>query len=370
MKTYDNTNQHNYCLILAGGKGRRLWPASREEKPKQFIDFLGAGRTLLQQTYDRFARFIPKDNIYVSTHADYVALVSQQLPDLDQEHLLTEPIRRNTAPIVAWAAHRINLRDQQAAFIVTPSDQFIHDEQTFQQDIISGLSHARQHNCLLTLGIRPTRPEPGYGYIQMGDPTSPLDEQQHVYPVKSFTEKPETSFAEMFIDSGEFLWNTGLLITTNNACKQAFSNIMPSVMRSLDEETQNPTWQQEESWVEQHYTMYPNMSLETAVLERSSNTCVKECHFGWADIGSWHGIYESMRSAPGDNVTLQTDAMLSDSQGNIVSLPSGHTAVINGLNNFIVVEQGDVLLITPRNDTSSQLVKSFNQWHERSKNEP
>lgn len=351
-----------YCLILAGGKGRRLWPVSREEKPKQFIDFYGCGKTLLQQTYERFCHIIPEENIYVATYSDYADMVMEQLPQLTGNRLLCEPIRRNTAPIVAWATHRIGMECPDASIIVTPSDQTIINEEIYRSDIINGLTYVHTHNCLLTMGIKPTRPEPGYGYIQMGEPHGDSDVWADFYHVQSFTEKPERDFAEMFIKSGEFLWNTGLFLFTVSSIKEILYTRLPAVMRSFDEEKGDASWLEEEKWVEDHYSMYPNMSLETGLLECSDNVHVKQCHFGWADIGSWHGIYDACSTTDDDNVTLNTETMLSDTTGCVISLPKGRVGIINGLHDFIVAEHGNILLITPRCDSSNQVIKLLNKY--------
>lgn len=353
-------NKHYYCVILAGGRGRRLWPVSRDEYPKQFIDFFGTGRTLLQQTYDRYAAFIPKENIFVTTYKDYEAIVREQLPELDHDQLLLEPIRRGTAPVVSWACHRIAMRDSDAAFVVSPADQMIQNETQFQNDIYAGLDHVRQHHCLLTMGIRPTRPEPGYGYIQMGEETG-----NEMYKVKSFTEKPEIEFAEMFMQNGEFLWNTGLFLATVEYARLTFSRLLPDVMRSFDEEDFDicsQLWREENLWVEQHYCRYPNMSLEHGVLERSENVCVKECHFGWADIGGWHGIFDAYAHDRRNNIALSTSLTSENAHGNIVCLKDGRKAFIEGLDNFIVAEQGDVLLIVPRTDSSERVIRMLNRY--------
>ena len=204
--------QNNYCVILAGGKGRRLWPCSREERPKQFIDFFGTGRTQLQQTFDRFAKIIPEENILVSTNIVYEHFVKEQLPDLREENILVEPIHRNTAPSVAWACHRVSHLSHGANIIVSPSDQTVMNEESFAQNINECLSFASQNDGLLILGVQPTRPEPGYGYVQMGDETDTAG----LYKIQSFTEKPDRQFAQMFIDSKEFLWNTGIFLCNVN----------------------------------------------------------------------------------------------------------------------------------------------------------
>lgn len=361
-------NKHFYCLILAGGKGRRLWPISRAERPKQFLDFFGTGKSLLQQTYERFLQFLPKENIFVSTYAEYKDIVNEQLPDLDDSRLLCEPIRRNTAPIVAWATHRIENIDPAAALIVSPSDQIITNEPAFQYDVLDCMMHVSLDGCFLTMGIRPGRPEPGYGYIQLGE-NSAIDqssaESQGFYKVQSFIEKPEREFAEMFMNSGEFLWNTGLYISTVKTIHNRLMVLLPGVMRALDAAGNGTEWESEVRWVEEHYATYPNMSLESGILERCEDVCVKECGFGWADIGSWHGIYEAMSTSPDDNVVLDTDSMLSETTGCLISLPKGRKAIITGLHNFIVTEHDDVLLISPRSDSSSQVVKQENKFYNK-----
>lgn len=354
--------KHFFALILAGGKGRRLWPVSRAEKPKQFIDFFGTGKTLLQQTYDRLARIIPEDHIYVSTYSGYMDIVLEQLPQLTNDRLLREPIRRNTAPIAAWATHRIVITDPDAAILVTPSDQVIMDEAAYGDDILNALEYTYTNGTILTMGIQPTRPEPGYGYLQMGEQCS---DSEDFYDVQSFTEKPEREFAEMFMKSGEFLWNTGLFVFKTRTIRERMYNILPSVMRSLDEEKEGASWLEEEKWVEEHYSRYPNLSLESGLLEQCHDIRVKRCHFGWADIGSWHGIYEATASSSIDNVTLDTEAMLTDTSGCVISLPKGRTAIINGLHDFIVAEHDDLLLITPRCDSSQQVVKLLNKYYTR-----
>lgn len=354
---------HYYCLILAGGKGRRLWPVSREECPKQFLDFFGTGKSLLQQTYERFERIIPKENIYVSTYIDYEDIVREQLPQLSEECLLCEPIRRNTAPIVAWATHRINARDIDATIIVTPADQLIQDDVAFRDDVLESLEYAARHDCLLTMGIRPTRPNPGYGYLQKGEPLEYRDGRHgDFHTVRSFTEKPEREFAEMFMKSGEFLWNTGLYVISTKMIRDHLAAVMPSVARLFGNQ-EGATPLREEAWITDYYSMCPNLSIEAGVLEKCKNICLRECHFGWADIGAWHGIYEAVSTDSAANVTLATEAVLSDTEGCLVILPSGRKAVINGLKDFIVAEHDDILLITPRQDTSDQIVKTMTRYN-------
>ena len=218
-----------YCVILAGGKGRRLWPSSRDSYPKQFIDFFGIGRSQLQITYDRFANILPKENIIVTTNKEYADMVKLQLPELPEDNLIAEPISRNTAPSVTWAVATIAKRDPDAVVVVTPSDQFVLNDDAFTKNVNEGLQLVRERQAILTMGVKPSRPEPGYGYIQMGEPTGVED----VYSVMSFTEKPERDFAKMFMESGEFLWNTGLFLANVTYLRKCFHHVYPEVANAI-----------------------------------------------------------------------------------------------------------------------------------------
>ena len=344
---------HYYCVILAGGKGRRLWPCSRENNPKQFLDFFGVGRTQLQQTYDRFAAIMPRDHIFVNTNEAYVQLVKEQLPDLAPENMMAEPIHRNTAPSVAWAAHRINHLDPEACIIVSPSDQAIQDEEAFRQNVLEGFAFVEDHESMLTMGVKPTRPEPGYGYIQLGEPAG-----NEVYKVQSFTEKPEREFARMFLESGEFYWNTGLFLSRVRLLMKNFSALLPVVLRNLDMQHPDFTIEEENRFVHENFPSYPNVSVDYGILERSDNVYVMKCNFGWADLGTWHSIYEAMQKSDDDNVVIDSDVLLDGAHNNVIKLPKGKFAVINGLEGYIVAERDDVLLICKKED-SSALVRKF-----------
>lgn len=351
-----NKTDHYYCLILAGGKGRRLWPWSREKYPKQFIDFFGTGRTQLQQTYDRMAKIVAPDHIFVNTNIDYLDEVIRQLPDVPRERIMAEPIHRNTAPSIAWANHRISHIDPEADLICVPSDQIIFGEEAFRQDVLDGLDFVSTHDSFLTMGIKPTRPEPGYGYIQLGAQT-----EKDVYRVKSFTEKPDRDFARMFMESGEFYWNTGLFLSNVNYLRNCFSLLLPPVLRQLDDINYYATPQQEEEYMMEHFTSYPNLSVDMGILEKSENVSVMTCKFGWADIGTWHGIYEAMQKTDDDNVVIDSDVMMENSHNNIIKLPKDRLGVINGLDGFIVAEQGNVLLICKKEDSSALIRKYVNE---------
>lgn len=350
------TTSKDFCVILAGGKGRRLWPCSREEYPKQFIDFFGTGRTQLQQTYDRFARIIPRENIYINTNQDYAHLVREQLPELAPDHLMAEPIHRNTAPSVAWACHRVLRECSDANLIVSPSDMDVHNEEAFQENIREGLDFVSNNDGLLTMGVKPTRPEPGYGYVQIGEQVS-----DHLYRVKSFTEKPDRDFARMFIASGEFYWNTGLFLSNARYLQKTFMELLPWVFRRLDSINPNSTVEEEDEFVRQNFPIYPNLSIDHSILERSEQVFVMKCDFGWADLGTWHSIYEAMQKSEGDNVVIDSDVLLEDCRNNVIKLPEGRLAVINGLDGYIVAEKDNVLLICKKEDSSALVRKYVNE---------
>ena len=351
------TDKKNYCIILAGGRGRRLWPVSREQHPKQFVDLFGTGRTQLQATFDRFSRLLPKDNIFVCTCKEYIALVKEQVPEVSELNTIVEPIHRNTAPCVAWATMRILQRNPEANIIISPSDQLILDETAFAHSMDVGVGYVTENDVLLTMGVKPTRAEPGYGYIQLGDMSCKPD----VYKVKSFTEKPEREFAKMFMESGEFYWNTGIFISNARHLIKNFEDIFPTVLRNLKTEKPNYSYEEEMAYVAENYPRYPNLSLDYAILEQSKDVYVMKCNFGWADLGTWHAIYEVMSKVKDDNVVMDSEVILEDCHNNIIRLPKGRLGVFNGLEGYIVAEEGDVLMICKKSDNSSMVKKYVNE---------
>jgi len=345
---------NNYCVILAAGRGMRLWPTSRTAKPKQFIDFFGTGRTQLQSTYDRMAAIVPPENIFVCTNNDYGHLVHEQLPDLPQSHILMEPVNRNTAPAVAWAGVTIHKRCDNARVIVVPSDQFIIGEEKFRQNVLDGLQFVSNNKIMLTMGIRPTRPEPGYGYIQMGEASL----VPGITKVRSFTEKPERDFARIFMESGEFLWNTGMFLANVGYLRNFFQKEITDLPFRLSRlKDQEFTDDEMASYVQRYFPSYPNLSMDKVVLEQSDETYVMRCDFGWADIGTWHSIHESLRKEEQDNVVIDSEVIMENCHDNIIRLPKGHIGVINGLDGYIVAEEGDVLLICKKSDSSALIRK-------------
>ncbi len=340
---------NKYCLILAGGNGNRLWPISRTVKPKQFLDLFGTGRTLLQQTYDRVAKFIDPSHIYVSTNVAYLPLVYEQLPEVDDVHILEEPLHRGTLAAVAWGSVFIAKQDPQSVLFVTPSDQIILKEDQYGQDVLDGLQFVGENDGLLVMGITPSRPETGYGYIQMND-DDPLSHD--IFPVKSFTEKPNDEFANIFLQEGNFLWNTGLLCFSTRVMLDNLFSLVPEyrieIPRMMAEaESADP------KLVPESFSVLPNYNMDISILERSEHVYVQRGHFGWADIGTWASIGKDAPSDADGNVLLGTNALLYDCSGNIVRMPSGHTAVIKGLHDYVIAEEGEFLMICPREDDAT-----------------
>lgn len=351
-------SENNYCVIFSGGKGSRLWPASRMDRPKQFIDFFGTGRTLLQQTYDRMSRIIPQDHIYICTAMEFVGRVRQQVPEVQADHVLAEPVNRNTAPALAWAGRRIHRESDDARIIAVPADQLIINEEAFARNVLDGLDFAAKNNIILTMGVKPSRPEPGYGYIQIGEPTLATG----IHKVQSFTEKPNREFAQIFMDSGEFMWNTGMFLMNVVFLRNWFLKLIPDMPYRMANLIGKYPLEEEAEFVRNHYPAYPNLSMDKAALEMSDEVYVLKCDFGWADIGTWHAMYEFLQKADGENVVLPgSEILMEDCRNNIVSMPKGHIAVLNGLDGYIVAEHGDVLLVCPKGDSSALIRKYVNE---------
>ena len=350
-------SNRNYCIILAGGRGKRLWPTSRMERPKQFIDFFGTGRTQLQSTFDRMASILPMENIYVCTCKEYAHWVTEQLPEVPTKNILTEPVNRNTAPSVAWAGVCIHRECHDANIVVVPSDQVIVNEEAFRKNVSDGLRFVSENNLMLTMGIKPSRPEPGYGYIQIGESSLFTG----INKVQSFTEKPEREFATMFMESGEFLWNTGMFLCNANFMHDFFIDVIKDMPYRMANLLNIDSAEERQQYVIDHYPAYPNLSMDKAALEMCDNVYVMQCDFGWADLGTWHAVYECMQKQENDNVVIDSEVMMEDCKANIIKLPKGHVGVINGLEGYIVAEEGDVLLICKKSDSSSLIRKYVNE---------
>ncbi len=337
--TNDN---HQYCLIMAGGVGSRLWPVSTKERPKQFLDLFGVGRTLLQQTYDRFARFMDPSHIYISTHVDYLPLVYEQLPQVDDAHILEEPLRRGTLAAVAWGTVFITHQDPKATVVVSPADQMIVNEAAFQEDILHALRFASQQESIVVMGVQPTRPETEYGYIQMADTPTEND----VYRVKSYSEKPALDFASLFVEDGSYLWNVGIFAFAASVMLDNIYKLVPEYQQEIPKMMADAE-SQDARLLPEFFNVLPRQSIDLGVLERSRQVFVHRSHFGWADLGAWGTLHTT--GDENGNVLMDTQAILSHCRNNIIRLPQGRVAVVEGLADYVVAEEGGVLFICPRN---------------------
>lgn len=332
---------HDYVIIMAGGIGSRFWPMSRTGLPKQFHDIVGVGKTMIQMTHDRFKNFVPQENILVVTNERYLDLVKAQLPGMPERQILLEPMGRNTAPCIAYAAFKIRERDPDACILIVGSDYLIHNTANFLKDAALGLTEARLQDAIFTLGIRPTRPDTGYGYIQFieGDARSPY------FKVKMFTEKPDLEMAKTFLRSGDFLWNSGMFMVSNQVLLAAFNAFMPDLYEIFNALTPTFDTPEEAAAVREGYEKCRNESIDHGVMEKASNVHVIPSSFDWSDLGTWGSVYEHMSQDYMGNAVVG-QVMAFDSANNLVNIRDPKKLVVlHGLSDFIVVDTGDVLLI-------------------------
>lgn len=338
-------NNHRYCVIMCGGIGSRFWPYSRTDRPKQFIDFLGTGRTLLQMSYDRILPIVPKENVLIVTNAQYAPLVKEQLPDLQDDQILLEPARRNTAPCIAWAAWHIAARDPEASMIVTPSDHLITREKEFEASIIKGFEFVENNNALLTLGITPVRPETGYGYIQIGE-----EAEEGIRKVKTFTEKPNLELAKIFLSTGEFFWNSGIFLWKASTIKDAFHQHASKIAAQFELGADVFGTPKEKDFIEVQFPACVSISIDYAIMEKSSNVFVECVTFGWNDLGTWSALYDNSPKNKDHNVAQNCNVLAYNSTGNIFAVEGEKLIVVDGLKDYIIADAGDVLLICPKSE--------------------
>lgn len=339
-----------YVLIMAGGVGSRFWPISRTAHPKQFIDILGTGKTLIQSTYDRFSKIIPQENIFIATNDQYIDLVKEQIPEITDKQILAEPVMRNTAPCIAYAMYKIRQINPDAAVVVAPSDHLILEEETFKQVIESALDTAASKDCLVTLGIKPSRPDTGYGYIQYN--TEEL--APNFYKVKTFTEKPDLEIAKSFIQSGDFLWNAGIFVWSVKNILQAFATYLPEMNQIFKEGIGAYNSPKEREFIQTAYYQCTNISIDYGIMEKASNVYVSPAAFGWSDLGTWASVYAlSEKDYVGNAVVPQDRVMMYDSANCMVHVPKDKLVILQGLHDFIVVEENNMLLICPREEEQS-----------------
>ena len=337
--------QHRYCVIMCGGIGSRFWPYSRAALPKQFIDFLGTGRSLLQMSYDRIREVIPAENILIMTNERYASLVAEQLPMLEPGQILLEPARRNTAPCIAWAAWHIAARDPEASMIVTPADHVITRERLFVDSVLEGFEFVEANNALLTFGITPVRPETGYGYIQVGDSVA-----ENLNKVKTFTEKPDLELAKVFVGSGEFFWNSGIFLWRTSAIREAIRKYVPDVAAVFSSASDNIYCDPaaERDFINEVFPSCVNISIDYSVMEKADNVYVETVKFGWNDLGTWSALYDLSPKNNEKNVTQNCNVLAYNSTGNIFAVRGEKLIVVDGLEDYIVADADGVLLVCPK----------------------
>jgi mannose-1-phosphate guanylyltransferase len=346
-------NKNLYVVLMAGGVGVRFWPYSRNSKPKQFLDVLGTGKTLLQSTFERFLPICPTDNIYVVTHEEHAELVRKQLPEMKSDQIMAEPMRKNTAACIAYASYKIMQRDRDAIIIVAPSDHLILKEQEFLDIIMKAVDQAKGQDKLITLGIQPTRPETGYGYIQYHT------DKAFAKKVKTFTEKPELALAKKFLESGDFVWNSGIFIWGVQAILKAFHEFLPE-MTEVFEETVRPKLgtPEERDAIVSAYSQCKSVSIDYGVMEKATNVYVCLGNFSWSDLGSWGSIHEISPKDENNNV-LAGNALMYETRNCIVKGSPDKLIVVQGLNGYLIGEFGNVVIVCEK-DKEEQFRKFVN----------
>lgn len=348
-------NKNNFCVIMAGGIGSRLWPMSRTASPKQFHDVLGTGRTLIQQTFDRFKTVCPPENIFVVTNDQYISLVKEQLPEIKAEHILSEPDRRNTAPCIAYASFKIENINPNARVIVAPADHLILNEIVFCKTIELALEQTEKTECLITLGIKPSRPDTGYGYIQFTDAKDVIDPS--IKKVKTFTEKPSLEIAQQFLESGDFYWNSGIFIWSLKSILAAFEKYMPHTNGLFSEGRGIYDTPAEQEFITRIYQQCKNISIDYGVMEKAKNVLVVLSDFGWSDLGTWASLYTHVKKDEFQNAIIGKLVKTYDSKNCFVNVPKNKLVVLQGLDNYIVVESDNILLVCQKDQ--EQKIKQF-----------
>ena len=340
-------NPHRYCVIMCGGVGSRFWPFSRNDRPKQFLDFFGTGKSLLQLTVERISPIVGPENVILVTNRQYAGIIREQLPNVKESNILLEPARRNTAPCICWAAHHIHALDPQASIVTLPSDHLVLKENAFIEAISKGLDFVESGDRLLTLGIQPSNPNTGYGYIQQGPATQ---DWPGIRKVKSFTEKPDLEMAKMFLASGEFFWNSGIFLWTADSILKAFTRLAPEIAQVF--ESPEPVYgtASEPDFIDRVFPSAPNISIDYAIMEKADNAYVETVDLGWSDLGTWNALYESSPRNADGNVTQNCKVLADDCSGTMFAVGGDKIIVAAGLKDYIVADNGNALLICPRAD--------------------
>lgn len=354
-------NKHHYVAIMAGGIGSRFWPKSRVSYPKQFLDILNTGKSLLQWTFERYAAFIPIENIYIVACNDYTELIKTQLPLLPIDNILAEPSRKNTAPCVAYVSFKLIQKDPEAVLIVAPSDHIILDNETFRDITLKALEFVTSIKAFVTLGITPTHPNTGYGYIQRES----FQVADSIFKVKTFTEKPSLEIAKSFLSSGDFLWNGGIFIWQVKNVLKAFEEFQPEMFELFDSEKENFNTPNEKHALDRIYPLCTNISIDFAVMEKADNVYVIPSSFGWSDLGTWNSAYDNLEKDYLGNAVSAENVIVIDATRCMVSAPKKKLLVLQGLDDMIIVDTEDVLMICSKN--KEQEIKEYVAEVKRSK---
>jgi mannose-1-phosphate guanylyltransferase len=345
-------NKNNYAIIMAGGVGTRFWPLSRESNPKQFLDILGFGQSLLQMTYKRFSHLVPEENILIVTNEAYRDLIKEQIPTIVDQQILGEPIARNTAPCIAYAMYKIHAKNPHATCVVAPSDHLILDEPGFVNQINKGIEFVEQNQSILTLGIQPSRPDTGYGYIQCGE-----DESDDFKNVLNFTEKPNRKKAEEFLDSGNYLWNAGIFIWTSKKIVESFQSYLPSMAELFNKGINDFNTSTEEAFIADIYPKCENISIDYGVIEKAESVFVLPSEFGWSDLGTWKSLFEQADKIDDNNVVIGSNITLKSSVDSLIVNNTEKLIIVEGTNNMVIVNTEDAILICSKD--SEQEIKTL-----------
>ncbi|GFZ92247.1 mannose-1-phosphate guanylyltransferase [Aquaticitalea lipolytica] len=336
-------NKNYYAILMAGGVGSRFWPVSTQDFPKQFHDMLGTGDTLIQKTFHRLANLIPKENIFILTNELYNDLVFEQLPEVTKRQVVLEPAMRNTAPCILYAALKIQKENKDAVMIVAPSDHWIEDEQTFTNNVQQAFNFCATNNALMTLGIQPTFPNTGYGYIEFDKAST-----NAIKPVHQFREKPDYETAKSFIKQGNFLWNAGIFMWSVKSVVEAFENNQPELFKLFEKGISVYNTDAEDDFIAKNYPNAENISVDYAIMETSKNVFVLPAEFDWNDLGTWGSLYDKLDKDESGNAVVNARTLTEDASGNMIRTKTDKIVVVDGLSDYIIVDKDEVLLIFPK----------------------
>lgn len=347
-------HKNYYAILMAGGVGSRFWPVSTQGFPKQFHDMLGTGDTLIQKTFDRLATIIPKENIFILTNERYNDLVVEQLPSVTKRQVVLEPAMRNTAPCILYAALKIQKENKDAVMLVAPSDHWIEDEDAFKNNVKQAFDYCSENDALMTLGIQPTFPNTGYGYIEF-DKSS----ENNIKPVQQFREKPDYATAKTFIEKGNFLWNAGIFMWSVSSCLEAFKLNQPKLYKLFEAGYEAYNTELEDDFIKNNYAKAENISVDYAIMEQSTNVYVIPATFDWNDLGTWGSLYDKLDKDNSGNAVVNAQTLAEDASGNMIKTKSNKVVVVDGLKDYIIVDKDEVLLIFPK--TKEQDIKKVLQ---------